>query len=73
MIDMHQITRCRMLLESDFITNFEARMVAEITLYWCMYEHGSGSKVDLPAAQAALSAWKQEWKAILGDQTSMEL
>lgn len=57
-----------MLLESDFVTNFEARMVAETTLYWCIYEHTSGSKVDLPAAQTALSSWKQEWKTILGEQ-----
>jgi hypothetical protein len=66
MIDADQVARCRMILESDYITNFETRMVAEINLYWYMYEHCSGSRVDLLKAQSALYTWKQEWKFVLG-------
>jgi hypothetical protein len=67
MIDAENIARCSMILESDYVTNFETRMVAEINLYWCMYESCSGSRVDLPKAQSALYAWKQEWKFLLGE------
>ena len=66
MIDADQIARCRLILDSDYVTNFETRMVAEVNLYWCMYENCSGLRVDLPKAQTALHSWKQEWKFVLG-------
>jgi hypothetical protein len=66
MIDSDQIARCRLILDSDYVTNFETRMVAEVNLYWCMYENCSGLRVDLPKAQTALNSWKQEWKFVLG-------
>jgi len=67
MLDREQIDRCRMILDSDHATNFESRMVAEINLYWIMYESCSAVPVDLPKTQAALYAWKQEWKFIFGN------
>jgi len=55
------IDRCRMVLDSDHATNFECRIVAEVHLYWTIYETCLGDSVDLPETQAILRAWKQEW------------
>lgn len=38
-------------------------MVAEVFLYWVLYESFSGP-VDLPKTQAALQAWKSEWQYV---------
>jgi len=37
-------------------------MVAEVNLYWIIYENCSVTSVDLPKTQAALHTWKEEWK-----------
>lgn len=66
MVDHQQINACREILASDQSTNFETRMVAEINLYWIIYESCSMSQVDLPGTQAALHEWKQEWKFLFG-------
>ncbi|KAF2831243.1 hypothetical protein CC86DRAFT_136873 [Ophiobolus disseminans] len=62
-IDRKDIDRCRLILGSENATNFETRMVAEIFLYWALYE-SFNSPVDLPRAQAALQAWKSEWQYV---------
>ena len=41
-------------------------MVAEITLYWIIYESCSKDSMDLPKTQAELHSWKQEWKFLFG-------
>ena len=41
-------------------------MVAEINLYWIIYEQCTTSQVDLPKAQTALFQWKKDWNFILG-------
>jgi hypothetical protein len=38
-------------------------MVAEIFLYWVLYE-SFNAPVDLPKTQAALQAWKSEWQYV---------
>jgi hypothetical protein len=67
MIDRSQIEKCSEILQSDHSTNFETRMVAEINLYWIIYESCSGSTVDLPKTQSSLHTWKQDWKHVLGE------
>jgi hypothetical protein len=67
MIDRAQVQKCSDVLQSDFSTNFEIRMVAEINLYWIIYDCCSGITVDLPKTQAALHAWRQDWKHVLGE------
>ncbi|KAI7086027.1 hypothetical protein KC356_g5345 [Hortaea werneckii] len=42
-------------------------MVAELALYWILYEHGINGTLYLPRAQSALHQWKREW-ARLFDQ-----
>ncbi|KAF2453466.1 hypothetical protein BDY21DRAFT_126055 [Lineolata rhizophorae] len=64
-LDHWQIDRCREVLNSDHATNFESRMVAEVNLYWVIYEHCSAPRVDLPKTQADLHAWKQQWTFVL--------
>lgn len=55
-----------MVLDSDHATNFECRIVAEVHLYWTIYETCLGDSVDLPETQAILRAWKQEWGFLFG-------
>ncbi|KAH7408203.1 hypothetical protein DE146DRAFT_364745 [Phaeosphaeria sp. MPI-PUGE-AT-0046c] len=62
-IEQKDINRCRLILGSENATNFETRMVAEIFLYWVLYE-SSNAPVNLPKTQAALQAWKSEWQYV---------
>lgn len=68
-IDRKDIERCRVILASDHATNFESRMVAEIFLYWIVYENCSAS-VDLPKTQTALQTWKLEWQYLFDQPRS---
>ncbi|KAJ4372515.1 hypothetical protein N0V83_004289 [Neocucurbitaria cava] len=68
-IDRKDIEKCRVVLESDHATNFESRMVAEIFLYWIIYETCSGP-VDLPKTQTALQKWKMEWQYLFDQPRS---
>lgn len=60
-LDHKQIEQARLILGVDGVTEFEIRIVAEIELYWVVYEHCCTRNVDLPRAQAALRAWRNEW------------
>ena len=66
-LDRQQINICRQILVSDHATNFETRMVAEVNLYWIIYESCSTAQVDLPQTQALLHEWNQEWKFLFGN------
>lgn len=61
-----QIERCQTILDLDHAHNFEVRMVAEIHLYWTVYENLVGESVDLLKSVAALQAWKRKWEFVLG-------
>ncbi|KAB8235743.1 uncharacterized protein BDW43DRAFT_318142 [Aspergillus alliaceus] len=65
MIDASQIPRCRAIAGSDHATNYELRMVAEIYLYWTIYEHTTTEPTDLLKSTASLQDWKKEWQFIL--------
>ncbi|CAI6332092.1 unnamed protein product [Periconia digitata] len=58
------VSRCRLILSADHATNFESRMVAEVHLYWIIYQN-CNTWIDLPKAQAALNSWKMEWGFLL--------
>ena len=66
MLQAWQIERCRVILGSDHAINFEVRMVAEIYLYWTVYEHLIEESVDLLRSVAALQAWRRRWEFVLG-------
>lgn len=59
-LDRRDIERCRVILGSDHATNFETRMVAEVFLYFIIYESCS-APVDLPKTQYALQSWESDW------------
>jgi hypothetical protein len=42
-------------------------MVAEVNLYWLVYENCSKSSVDLPSTHAALHEWREEWKFLFSE------
>lgn len=69
LLDRDQINKCRGVLDSDHATNYESRMVAEVNLYWIIYESCSVTSVDLPKTQTALHTWKEEWKWLFGRNT----
>lgn len=66
MLQAWQIERCRAIIDSHHATNFELRMVAEIHLYWTVYEHLIEESADLLKSVAALQAWKRKWAFVLG-------
>lgn len=65
MLHASQIARCRAILGSDHATNYELRMVAEIYLYWTVYENISSNAIDLLKSIAHLQDWKKEWQFVL--------
>lgn len=67
MIGVKELERSRRVAEWNSATNFEVRMVAEIYLYWTIYEHCIATTVKLPRAQAALKSWKDEWNTLLNE------
>lgn len=66
MLQPWQIERCRAVIDSDHAINFEVRMVAEIYLYWTVYEHLIHESIDLLKSVAALQTWKRKWEFVLG-------
>lgn len=67
MVSSNDIEKIRKALPRENATNFERRMVAELCLYWTIYEQCVLTDVNLPRARAALQIWKEEW-AFLFDQ-----
>lgn len=73
MLQDWQIERCRTIMNADHATNFELRMVAEIHLYWTVYEHLMGESVDLLKSVAALQAWRRRWEFVIEQPRSQFL
>lgn len=59
-----QIDHCLRLMGSDNVTNYEARMGAEIQLYWIIYQKCCGHQIDLADAKTSLQSWQREWAAL---------
>ena len=66
MLQPWQIERCRAVVGSDYATNYELRMVAEVFLYYTLSEHSFSNSVDLLKSIAALQNWKREWQFLIG-------
>ncbi|KAJ5972852.1 uncharacterized protein N7479_002770 [Penicillium vulpinum] len=73
MLQPWQIERCRAIIVSDHAINFEVRMVAEIYLYWTVYEHLIQESVDLLKSVAALQTWRRKWELVLEQPRSQFL
>jgi hypothetical protein len=42
-------------------------MVAEVDLYFIIYENCTDSSLDLPKVQEKLREWKRQWNFVLGE------
>lgn len=64
MLGAADIEQARLSVPKQSRDNFEIRMLAELHLYWTIYECSIGSPVHLSQAQSALQAWKTEWSSL---------
>lgn len=69
LLTQEHIDRCHNLLENGRLKNYEARMVAEVKLYWVIYEKccPQGRKIDLSDAKFALQNWRNQWAGLFGE------
>jgi hypothetical protein len=56
-------------IEGNLRTNFEERMLAEIELYWIIYDQSSSRTTDRRAAERTLQTWRKEWTALFREST----
>lgn len=73
MVSKADIERIRKRLPPGELSNFEMRMVAEVNLYWTLYDNAIASAVNLPQAQAALQSWKHVWTFLFDQPRSQFL
>lgn len=67
MLNKKQIDCCSRLVKSARANNYEERMVAEVNLYWIIYEKCCATSVDLVTTKLALQSWQQEWSILFGN------
>lgn len=58
------VDQCLRLSDTDNITNFETRMVAEVDLYWKIYQNICEVQVNLKEMNLALRSWQHNWAAL---------
>lgn len=63
-LGFNDIERARLDGSMNSFSNFEARMLAELHLYWIVHECSIEEPVRLPRAQNALQKWKSEWSSL---------
>ncbi|PQK13033.1 hypothetical protein BB8028_0003g16470 [Beauveria bassiana] len=75
MLTQEHVGRCLPVIETGILQNYEARMVAEVRLYWVMYTKCSAHdcRVDLQAAKVGLKDWKNEHANLLDEPRSQFL
>lgn len=75
MLNQDHVDRCSHLLETGSLQNYEARMVAEVKLYWFIYTKccPPNNQVDLQDAKVALQNWKKEWAGLFEEPRSQFL
>jgi len=66
LLNQVQIDRSLRLTQLDGITNYETRMVAEVELYWIIYNKCGSHPVTLSETKLALRDWQQEWASLFG-------
>ncbi|KIW14107.1 hypothetical protein PV08_06888 [Exophiala spinifera] len=73
LLNQAQIDQCLRFLESDNVTNFEARMVAEVQLYWIIYDKCYDSDIDSADTKRTLQEWQREWAVLFNQPRSQFL
>lgn len=66
LLNQEQIDHCLRLIESDNITNYEARMVAEVSLYWIIYKNSCGQYIKFSEVKQVLQIWRRDWATLFG-------
>lgn len=68
MVTPSQINRCVQLAElTNGISNYEMRMVAEVELYWIIYQQCCQPLgINIRAAKRAFQEWHQHWHRLFG-------
>ncbi|RSM14764.1 hypothetical protein CDV31_005346 [Fusarium ambrosium] len=64
LLNQTQIDRCLEFAKFDGITNYESRMVAEVELYWVIYNKCGSPQIDLEDTKFALQNWQGEWASL---------
>ncbi|KAK4082075.1 hypothetical protein Purlil1_11298 [Purpureocillium lilacinum] len=72
-LNQAQIDQCLRMAESDHVTNYEARMAAEVQLYWIIYQESCKGQAAMENTNDALQSWKQRWAALFNQQRSQFL
>ncbi|KAH8169459.1 hypothetical protein LIA77_10003 [Sarocladium implicatum] len=67
------VDQCLRLSDTDNITNFETRMVAEVDLYWKIYQNICEVQVNLKEMNLALRSWQHNWAALFNQPRSQFL
>jgi hypothetical protein len=71
MVGKAEVDLCQRILAFDTATNFEFRMVAEVNLYWLLYDTCCRGQFEVPTFQAAIKHWRQSWQLILGRASTL--
>ncbi|KAJ5600594.1 hypothetical protein N7450_001661 [Penicillium hetheringtonii] len=68
MLSQEHVDKCQIPLGNGSFKNYEARMVAEVKLYWVIYTKccPQDQQVDLSDAKLSLQDWKEDWKNLFG-------
>ncbi|KAG8420613.1 hypothetical protein J3459_010897 [Metarhizium acridum] len=72
-ISQVEIDRCLRFLEADNVNNYETRMVAEVQLYWVIYQQCCVGRVDLLGVTRALQLWQHKWISLFDQPRSQFL
>ncbi|KAF5654102.1 hypothetical protein F25303_1712 [Fusarium sp. NRRL 25303] len=68
-----QVDQCVDFVKSNEVNNYEARMGAEVQLYWIIYNKCGIAQVDLAGTKLALQAWQQDWMVLFHEPRSQFL
>ncbi|KAH7130981.1 hypothetical protein EDB81DRAFT_905749 [Dactylonectria macrodidyma] len=66
LLNQSQIDRCLQFAKFDGINNYEARMGAEVGLYWIIYNECGGAQINLGHTKLTLQQWHHEWAKLFG-------
>ncbi|KAJ4282701.1 hypothetical protein NW764_003713 [Fusarium oxysporum] len=67
------IDQCVNFIQSNEVNNYEARMGAEVQLYWIIYNKCGIAQSDLAGTKLALQAWQQDWMILFNEPRSQFL
>ncbi|KAH6647169.1 hypothetical protein BKA67DRAFT_581868 [Truncatella angustata] len=72
-LNQAHIDRCVKLIDSSEVTNYEARMVAEVKLYWIIYNKCGRPRIDLAETKLALQNWQRDCMDLFDEPRSQFL